>query len=318
MKKSIIQISSFLANSSFKSDQDLKRILAICQAEDGFSSSINYAIDPENGITLIEFLDWCDNCFGVGDICKIEDTIVICGICTHKCARIVGKLLDDKLVICDIEMPQKALYGVSERERYDFMCVMLSERLQFSFKTLTLIAKYVPQPGERVIFTSPTLSGLGVVKTVHFDTDCVDYFCYYINETERVGYSMNELAVTGLSDVIFEPMNNSALRQTTGNGIYLQRKFNKILGRYGKVWNEKLHRIEPLEVQVPIGQKYYYIDDKMVLRADIEKGKGASKKRSYVGNYFWNIDDAMEFQGRFTAMLRDRLAKPGLNEKIKD
>lgn len=315
MNKSIIQISSFLANNSFKSDQDLKRVLAICQAEDGFSSSINYSIDPDNGITLMEFLDWCDNYFGVGDICKIDNEVVICGICTYKCARIVGKLSDDKILICDIEMAQKALKIASEREKYNFMCVMLAERLQFSFKTLNLITKYVPQPGERVIFTSPTLSGLGVVKTVHFDTDCVDYFCYYINETGKVGFSMNELAVTGLSDVIFEPMNNGAFRQTTGNGIYLQRKLNKVLGKYGKVWNEKLHRIEPLQGQVPVGEQYYYIDDKMETHTAIEKGKMSSKLRWYRGNYFWNIDEAMEYQGRFTEMLRDRLAVPGLNEK---
>lgn len=313
MKKTALQISSFLSQHSFKSDQDLNRILAICQSEGGLPSHSSYTIDTENGITVIDYLHWNDNCVGAGDICRMGDDLVICGICRLACATIVGKLSDDEILILDSETPQTALKLASDEERYDFMCIMLENRLQFSLKEMKLVEKYVPQPGERVIFTSPTVSGLGVVKTVHFDTDRVDYFCYYINETEQVGYSMDEKSVTGLSDVIFEPMNNSSLRQTSGNGIYLQRKLNNILSKYGKTWNEKLHRIEPLEPMSEKGKPYWYINDKLELVQDEENGKMSSRFRYRCANYFKTHAEGLEYLGRVAELLRDRLAIPDEN-----
>ena len=121
MKKTALQISSFLSQHSFKSDQDLNRILAICQSEGGLPSHSSYTIDTENGITVIDYLHWNDNCVGAGDICRMGDDLVICGICRLECATIVGKLSDDEILILDSETPQTALKLASDEERYDFM-----------------------------------------------------------------------------------------------------------------------------------------------------------------------------------------------------
>ena len=145
MKKTALQISSFLSQHSFKSDQDLNRILAICQSEGGLPSHSSYTIDTENGITVIDYLHWNDNCVGAGDICRMGDDLVICGICRLECATIVGKLSDDEILILDSETPQTALKLASDEERYDFMCIMLENRLQFSLKEMKLVEKYVPQ-----------------------------------------------------------------------------------------------------------------------------------------------------------------------------
>lgn len=312
-KKTYLQIASFLSKCSFKSKTEWERIIAIVKAEVGQAPNFSYTIDPVNGITVHDFLYWEDNSFGAGDICRVDDNIVICGICGLECATIVGKLSDDKILILDETVAQNALKSANRDEQYDFMCVMLKDRLQFSLKEMRLIEKYVPQPGERVIFTSPGFSGLGVVKTIHFDTDTVDYFCYFINETKKVGFSMNEVGITGLSDVVFEPMNNGLRRETKGNGIYLQRKLNRELGRYGKVWNEKLHRIEPVNGQVAIGEKYWFLNDRMVLMEDVEKGRALSRARWNAGNYFCSHASGLEYQGLFAEILRNRLADPNCN-----
>lgn len=311
MKKSLYQITNFLSQHSYKSEQELKRILAICQDEGDISLAPCYEISPDSGIGLMEFLDWNDNYFGAGDICKVEEEMMICGICDFKAATIVGKLSGDKIIISDSKEAQNRLKWPSEEERYNFMCAMMSSGLQFSLKEMKLVEKFVPQPGDRVIFTSTNQSGLGVVRSVHFDTDLVDYFCYYINETEETGYSMHEIGITKLSEVIFEPMNNNASqRQTKGNGIYLQRKLNKVLAKYGKVWNEKLHRIEPLEPLVPIGQRYWYFNDKLELLSDVEAGKMSSRKRYYAANYFKSLQEGMDYMGRIAELLRDRWGLP--------
>lgn len=310
MKKSPFQISNFLSQHAFKSEKEWKRIVAICLSDEGVRLDPCYTIDAENGITLHDFLDWMDNKFGPGDICNLDGQLVICGICHFNAAVIVGMLSDDKILTCERKVAQNGLKTTSEGEYYNFMNAMLKSELQFSRKEMALVKKYKPQPGDRVIFTTPQMSGLGVIKSLHPDTDSVDYFCYYINETGEVGYSMNEIGITKLSEVIFEPMNNSPQRQTKGNGLYLQRKLNKKLSQFGKVWNDKLHRIEPLDPMVPVGERYWYINDKLEVLSDIEHGRIASKRRYLAANYFKSQQEAMTYQGKIRVILNERYGLP--------
>lgn len=187
---------------------------------------------------------------------------------------------------------------------------MMRSGLQFSANEQRLVKRYTPQPGDRVAFTSATTSGLGVVKAVHLDTDSVDYFCYYINETGKVGYSMNEIGVTKLSDLVFEKLDDSGRNKICGNVVYLQRKLNDVLRRYGKVWKEKLHRIEPLDPIVPVGKPYWYFNDKMELTKDIEKGRVTSRRRYFAGNYFKSEAEGMVWIGKINELLRMRYGLP--------
>lgn len=313
MKKTALQIQDFLKVQPIKSNQDYKRILGICQSDGSFQPNHTYSIDANTGITVLDYIDWVDNRFGAGDICNIDSQTVICGKSGFKVATIVGRLSGDKVIATADKVSQNELTEATEAQKYDFYCALLSQHLQFSLKEMKLVERYVPQPGDRVIFTSPTKSGLGVIKEIHFDTDQVDFFCYYINETGEVGYSMDCKNITTLSDVIFEPMNNSSQRQTKGNGIYLQRKLNKELARFGKVWNEKLHRIEPLSPMVPVGEKYWYLNDKMELIADVERGGIVSRRRYYAANYFKTMAEGLTYQGKITTLLRSRYGLPDPN-----
>lgn len=91
--------------------------------------------------------------------------------------------------------------------------------------------------------------------------------------------------------------------------VVAARRLNRELERFGKVWNDKLHRIEPLEPKVAKGEKYWYISDKMTVVTDREKGTPTSHFRYIAGNYFKSQDEALEYLGRFQELLRDRLAK---------
>lgn len=316
MKKTQFQITSFLSKCTYRSEDDWRHIMGICRC-DGITPSTagKCEIDPTAGLSLDEFVDWMNNKCGAGDICRYQKDLVICGFARLKCATIVGKLVDDKIHVCDMEIAQSELKTASTEESAAFIRALLSSGFQFSEKTLRLNERYLPKPGDRVIFNSPEFSGIGVVKDVNPRTGSVDFFCYYINETDQIHYSMNETDIMNLSDVIFEPMDNSDRRTTKSNGLYLQRKLNTVLAKVGKVWKDKLHRVEPLEGMVPIGSTYWYLNDRMILRSAIEKGKVSSKFRYYAANYFRTLEEGMARQAEIKEILLRGYALPEPKKK---
>lgn len=305
-----MQLQSFLSVHSFKSAQDFEYITAICGKNPDVKIDIPYEIDPEKGVSLTDFTQWLESGFGCGDVAKLDDTLVICGICRVGCARIVGKLSDDKILYSDEEVAQNALKTPKSDEYYYFLNQLRQNKLQFGYRELKLIPKYVPQPGERVIFSSSHTKGLGVVKDVNKETGEITMFCYYIYGTKQCGYSMHETGICTLDDFVFEPMTNDQdKRQTKMNGIACRRRLNRELERHGKIWNEKLHRVEPTNPTVEIGQPYWYINDKLTLLKDTENGKATARQRYYAGNYFRTEAEGVAAMGRVAVLLREILAE---------
>lgn len=109
---------------------------------------------------------------------------------------------------------------------------------------------------------------------------------------------MHESGVCDVMSFQFNPMT-----------VVAARRLNRELEKYGKVWNDKLHRIEPIDPKVAKGEKYWYISDKMAVVTDREKGTPTSHFRYIAGNYFKSYDEALEYLGKFHELLRDRLAK---------
>lgn len=309
MKKTASQITSFLSQHSFKSDLEWKRIMTICLEDVNIDKTLCYEISPENGITLSDFLYWYDNLFGAGDICFLDGQLVICGKCDLRHATVIAKLSDGKLSTCDLEVPQSALKMASGGDCDMFMLVMMKQNLQFSQKEHALVERYTPKPGDRVVFIGPDFWGLGVVKGIDQQADSVDFFCYHVDGTGETGFSMHEDSVFRLSEVIFEPISGNKTKTSQGNGQYLQRKLNQELAVYGKVWRDKLHRIEPVSL-ISVGSPYWYINEKMELIGAVETGGQVSRRRYCAGNYFTSYEEGLEYLGKFTSMLRDRLAFP--------
>lgn len=313
MSKTPLQIQNFLANNIYRSEGDWNMIAAFCKDKTEFDVHAN--INPEIGISASDFIEWFEHGFGAGDIVEKDGEILMFGISHFKAAQSVAMLSDDKILIQDVKIVTEGFKIAPESIACDFRDAMFQQGLQFSWKDVRLIEKYVPKVNERIIFHGKNVKGLGVVRNVDAKSGTVELYCYYIYETKECGFSMHEKGIVNLQDFWFEPMDNGDKRQSSMNGIACQRRLNRELSRHGKIWNERLHRIEPLVMQVPVGKSYWYINDKMVLTQDVEKGLQLSRTRANAGNYFWKRTDGLEILAEMNEVLRDRLARPGVNEK---
>lgn len=150
-----------------------------------------------------------------------------------------------------------------------------------------------------MIFYNNEHTGVGVVRDIDKRTGKIELYCYFLYDSKQTGYSMHETEVCSLYGYNFE-----------GASISAQRRLNKELGRCGKVWNDRLHRIEPICCKVSIGQKYWYINDKMKCVEETEKGRPTSNFRYISGNYFTSYSDCLDYLCLFNEMLRDRLVAP--------
>lgn len=307
MSKTNLQIQNFLVSNSYRSEADWEMISAFCQQKTDFN--VNAEIDPQTGISASEFIEWYENGFGAGDVVSDGSEVYILGTSHFKAVSAIGKVSDEQVIILDTEMPVEGLKMAEEGIQLKVRDLMFSQGLQFSWKEMKLIEKYMPSVNERVIFHGKGVKGLGVVRDVDYKTGEVELYCYYIYETRQCGYNMHEKGIVNLQDFWFEPMDNGDKRQSKMNGIACQRRLNRELGKFGKVWNERLHRVEPVEIQAEVGKTYWYITDKMTLTQDVEKGLQASRTRANAGNYFLKREDGLEILTKWVEDLRERLAK---------
>lgn len=306
MAKTDLQIQSFLVSNSYRSKTDWEMISAFCKDKAEFSIIAEF--NPEDGITASDFIQWYESGFGAGDIVKTEDGLVILGKTHFKCATIVGKFSDDKILTSHSQIASEGLKMASEEEIHNCRGLLLQKRLQFCWKTYTLIEKHIPEVNERVIFHGKGTKGLGVVRSVNQLTGEVELYCYYNYTTKACGFSMHEKGIVNLHDYMFEPMDNGDKRQSKMNGISCQRRLNRELERYGRTWNQCRHRVEPISMKVDEGKRYWYINDKFQLVADTEKNNQTSTNRLLAGNYFSSHSMGLDVLGQIQEFIRDYLA----------
>lgn len=306
MAKTDLQIQSFLASNSYRSHTDWEMISAFCKDKAEFS--INAEFNPESGITASDFIEWYKSGFGCGDIAKHNDLIVIIGKCDFKAATIIGILSGDKILTKHLTIAANSLKIASEEEILYCRKTLLQMELQFSWKIYDLCEKHIPEINDRVIFHGNGMKGLGVIRSVDRISGDVELYCYYIYTTKACGFSMHEKGIVNLHDFWFEPMDNGDKRQSKMNGISCQRRLNRELERYGRTWNQSRHRVEPLNMRVEIGKRYWYINDKLQLVSDIEKGNQTSTNRLLAGNYYTSNSIGLEVLGQINEVVRDYLA----------
>lgn len=313
MPKTYLQIQSFLAENSYRSRTDWEMISAFCKDKTDFS--INVEFNPEEGITASDFIQWYEHGFGAGDIVISDGKISILGKSDFKASTIVGIISDDKLYQTSIKKPVDGFKMPLNDDVVYCRALMLKNKLQFSWKTYSVVDKYIPAKNERVIFHGEGVRGLGVIRSIDVLSGEVDLYCYYIYETKACGYSMQEKGICNLHDYIFEPMDNGDKRQSKLNGISCQRRLNRELERFGKTWNQSRHRVEPIQMQVEHGKKYWYINDELKLVPTLENGLQTAKNRALAGNYFQDASQGTEVLGQVTEIIRNFLASPESNPK---
>lgn len=313
MQKTDLQIQSFLESNAYKSQTDWDMISAFCK--DKAEISMNIEFDPNNGITASDFIEWYEHGFGAGDILKADGQIAIVGKTNFKTATIIGTLSGDKIIPTDIQTPTEGLEMASEDEIRLFRAIMLRDRQQYSWVDYAIVEKYIPHINERILFHGCGIKGIGVVRAIDVVSGEVELYCYYIYETKQCGYTMHETGICNLHDYLFESIESGGKRVTSMNNITCQRRLNRELERYGKIWNQARHRVEPVNMQVQVGKKYWYITDKFILKQDEEKGLQTSRNRALAGNYFADRMMGIEVMGRLAEVIRDFLASPESNTK---
>ena len=299
--KSEIQVQVFLAKQTFQTVADWEMIEIFCKKQKYSLPEIKVK-QSTKGISASSFIEWFNNGLGSGDVVRYNGSLSIVGLITTENARICATILpdgslDEKLT----NVPINDLECASEDESGQIYRLISKLGKQYYHSELKLGQKYIPRINERVEFWSNdnSIHGLGVIRNV----DPMELYCYYLyptaNTPAELKYSMHESGRITLHDFIFE---NMAVSQ--------QRRLNRELSRVGKIWNEKMHRVEPIKAKAERGGKYWYVNDKIKLVQDTEKETPTSHFRYLAGNYFLDYDDALDYLTMIHEMLRDRLARP--------
>lgn len=299
------QVIDFFKSNHFATAEDCEMVSLFCQNNCGLTPKDFPTVTTPGSINSQTFIEWYRSGFGIGDIVFEKKTgsyyvvsnssttcIQSCAILSNLCKT--GKKWKPK----NNELDATTLSNVSEIENKAMTISLAEQGYEFDYEKKTLRKKYIPEINERVEFSRGNYIGLGVVRSINPVENSIEFFCYFIYSDKKIGYSMHESGICDVMSFQFNPMT-----------VVAARRLNRELEKYGKVWNDKLHRIEPIDPKVAKGEKYWYISDKMTVVTDREKGTPTSHFRYIAGNYFKSYDEALEYLGKFHELLRDRLAK---------
>lgn len=299
------QVIDFFKSNHFATAEDCEMVSLFCQNNCGLTPKDFPSVTTPGSINSQTFIEWYRSGFGIGDIIFEKKTgsyyvvsnssttcIQSCAILSNLCKT--GKKWKPK----NNELDATTLSNVSEIENKAMTISLAEQGYEFDYEKKTLRKKYIPEINERVEFSRGNYIGLGVVRSINPIENSIEFFCYFIYSDKKIGYSMHESGVCDVMSFQFNPMT-----------VVAARRLNRELEKYGKVWNDKLHRVEPIDPKVAKGEKYWYISDKMTVVTDREKGTPTSHFRYIAGNYFKSYDEALEYLGKFHELLRDRLAK---------
>lgn len=297
LMKSETQIQNFLSTQTFKSEADWEMI-AIFSKQRKCSLSISPTYS-DTGIDIATFTTWFNNGFASGEVAEYDGNCVILGHCDLNEAHIEATKTAEGFDLSRTVTSISKLSKVSEERSKEVLRGLSEQGLQYERNKELIIKKYMPSINDRIEFYNDSIRGLGVVREIRPADNFIELYCYYIYTNGQIGYSMHETGICTVHEFNFLPMTISS-----------QRRMNRELEKYGKVWYDKLHRIEPLVVKTEKGGKYWYINDKMHVVQETEKGTPTSQFRYIAGNYFTSREEAHDYMGKFAELLRDRLAQP--------
>ena len=316
--KSQFQVLSFLRQ--YKPSTELDRTIITSYVKDSYNvtpkTQIFAHISIFSGLSIESFRWWLDNGYTALEIAKFDDKLGIIGSSNLESAEIIGILEGGTIKPANQTALPSSLSKTSAEEAEMFKRVMLAANLQPNPTTLSLEAKYVPKPKDKVLFHSYdfTTNGIGIVNAIDNQTNDIEFCCYYIyptkTEKDKLGYSMHEKGIANLHDFIFEPLleDDSESRFSESDGISAYRRLKRELEREGKIWKDKLYRIEPSSIKRNKGEKYWHINDKLEVVTDTDKGTPTAQKRYIAGNYFISQEAAKTMRDKIQEIIKDYLA----------
>lgn len=313
--KSQFQTLSFLSQYAPKTQLDAEMIFGFLgerfkNAKKTMSFSQQ---DTENILDAASLLIWFSSGFGATEIALYNGSVVILGMCTIDTATIIGKLLNGAINPSSESVKSSELSKATEEDIKAFYEALYASSLQFDQASLTLVNKYIPAPNEKVIFYNSDFSqcGTGVIRDIDEATGDVEMYCYYLYPpANKVGYSMHEKGIANLVTHIFEPMLEDDKRSSKMNGVSCLRRLNSELGKKGKVWKDKIKRIEPVSYELEPGKDYWFINDEFKVEQKKEKGTPTSHFRYLAGNYFVTKESAETMREKIMELVNSNLSSP--------
>jgi hypothetical protein len=295
------QIEHFLRKRKYRSQIDYDGISLYCRNKFNIRLHVpsSYSDEPE-ALDYSSFADWLEHGYGAGEAVEWDGNIGLVqdsDLTSVKiCLRIDGNgpNFDSTLVPVQVitPAPESALKRLYE--------VLRENQLEFGNPFFAISEKFVPASCNLVTFKchKTNKEGFGVVRNVNADGDIVMY-CYCV-KGEPIRYGMNEY-LGSIEDYTFK---------TFSPADYSRKVLENELNKVGKTWNHYTKRIEPVNMRVKEGEKYWYITDKMQVTSDHEKNNATSNKRYLCANYFRTPEEANEIQKKEMELRRELLARP--------
>lgn len=313
--KSPFQISSFLSQYAPKSTLDSEMISSFLEKRyKGFrtpsSFTMQSSLPPLDAQSLIQ---WLESGVGSTEIVMHGGRVGVLGQCGMERAVIVGTLSGSEVIPRSETVEASGLSKATESDTETFYKALYASRLQFDQASLTLVKKYIPSPNEKVIFYNNDFSqcGIGVLRSIDENTGDIEMYCYYLYPpANTVGYSMHEKGIVNIVTHIFEPMLEDDKRSSKMNGVSCLRRLNSELGKKGKVWKDKIKRIEPVSYELEEGKDYWFINDEFKVEQKKEKGTPTSHFRYLAGNYFVTKESAETMREKIVELIQSYLSSP--------
>ena len=318
--KSQLQVLTFLSHYHYATEFDrnvivpfLERVFRITPKTTIFSTtSDSLPIDAQS------FTQWYKDGYALAEIAKNGNDLVMLGRCTLTTVNIIGILKENIIEPTNLSIPTSQLSKASNEEVELFLHTLHTSKLQFYPNRLSLDAKYIPRINEKVIFNSYdfNIKGIGIVRSVDHNTGKVEFYCYFTYPTKtakaQLGYSMHECDTANLYGYIFEPLlengGSSVYRFSTDSGTSMYRRLKSELKNAGKVWADKIRRIEPTSMRRKQGEKYWYISDKLSITQSTDNWTSTSHMRFLSGNYFVTEEAAKGLLGKIKELVNNYLA----------
>lgn len=314
--KSQFQTLTFLSQYTPKSDLDKEFINSFLVQRFQITPKTP-VFAPESQSNLIDvqsFISWFKTGLEALKIARYKNKTVLLGRTTLDKAEIIAELDEVNFIkSVTLEVDSQCIEDATEDQATSFRATLLANNLQPDPNTLRLVPKYTPKMSDRVVFYdyAQDIQGVGVVRDIDAEGNVI-FFCYFTYPTysqpKLIGYNLHENPGYNLRDFVFENIDKENVMTTLGNSTSCFRRLGRELERVGKVWKDKLLRIEPVKVEQEVGGKYWYISDKMKVVQETEKGTPTCHLRYLAGNYFTSHIAATKMLGKINELFREYLA----------
>lgn len=294
------QLEHFLRNRKYRTRIDFDLISSYCRTKFGLKLHEPSYFVTNTGITASIFQDWLENGFGGGDVVMSGKDICLVQSSEPKESRICFKIDSGGAHTCDITLPTISLQLAKEDAKKRIYDSLDEQGLEFGNPFFVITPQYKPTSGDLVSFVNKKTGeeGVGVVRQC-YQTGRVTMFCYVVKGFEPK-YNMEE-EFGQVVDFRFASHSPADYARK-----YLESALNKV----GKTWNHSLKRIEPMNLEVKKGDKYWFISDKRTVQEAVEKKTIVSHQRYLAGNYFKSNEEALEMLAEQNELIRKFLARP--------